>query len=115
MPSGGYSAMHQRPTALRPGIGLMLINLFGKIFVARRIDGDASDWQMPRGEIYRGETPRDALLRELQAQLTTSNVEILAESQGWRSHDVAESRQKWFAALFKGRDGDIKLSSDKPD
>ena len=102
-------------TAQQPGIGLMLINRTGKIFVARRIDGDGSEWQMPQGGINRGETPRGAMLRELREQLNTNNVEILAESQDWVSHDGAEWRQKWFLALFKGRDGDIKLSTGSPE
>jgi len=106
--------MNRRPTALRPGIGLMLINSEAKIFVARRIDGDG-DWQMPQGEIYRGEAPRDALLRRLREQLNTNNVKILAESQGWHSHDLAALRQKWFLALFRGREGELKLSTDSPE
>jgi putative (di)nucleoside polyphosphate hydrolase len=92
----------------------MLINRAGKIFVARRIDGDRGDWQMPQGAIYRGETPRDAMLRELREEIGTDRVEILAESEDWRSHEAAGWRQKWFLALFKGGDGDIKLSIDNP-
>jgi putative (di)nucleoside polyphosphate hydrolase len=107
--------MHQPPAALRPGVGLMLINRVGKIFVARHIDGDGSDWRMPQGGIHRGETPRDAVLRELRDQLSISNVEILAESPVWLSHDAVDWRQKWFLALFKGRDGDISLSTDSPE
>jgi putative (di)nucleoside polyphosphate hydrolase len=93
----------------------MLINRAGKIFVARRIDGEGGEWQMPKGGIYRGETPRDAMLREMRQQISTNNVELLAESLGWRSDDDSGWRQKWFLALFKGPDAEIKLTTDNPE
>ena len=104
----------------RPGIGIVLINHFGKVLVARRIDGAASAWQMPQGGIERGESPRDAMLRGLREEIGTDAVEILAESQSWRPYedDITPTdcwRQKWFLALFKGRDADIKLPTDNPE
>ncbi len=113
----------------RPGVGIVLINRFGRVLVARRIDGDANGWQMPQGGINRGESPRDAVFRELSEEIGTDKVEILAESQSWLSYDVPGGfvkeaspagrwqgqRQKWFLALFKGRDGDIKLPTDNPE
>jgi putative (di)nucleoside polyphosphate hydrolase len=113
----------------RPGVGIVLINRFGKVFVARRIDGDAKGWQMPQGGINRGESPRDAVFRELSEEIGTDTVEILAESHSWLSYDVPGGfakdaspadrwqgqRQKWFLALFKGRDADIKLATDNPE
>jgi putative (di)nucleoside polyphosphate hydrolase len=128
MPNGtALAPMHHHPT-YRPGVGIVLINRVGQVLVARRIDGDGSGWQMPQGGIYRGESPRDAMLRELREEIGTDKVKILAESQGWRScdaqglvKDVASAgswrgqRQKWFLALFKGRDADIKLVTDNPE
>jgi putative (di)nucleoside polyphosphate hydrolase len=114
----------------RPGVAIVLINRFGKVLVARRIDGESNGWQMPQGGINRGESPRDAMLRELREEIYTDTVEILAESQSWRSYDVPgaelakdvspadrwqRQRQKWFLALFTGRDADIKLATDNPE
>ena len=119
--------MHQ---TYRPSVGIVLINRFGKVLVARRIDGEASAWQMPHGGINRGESPRDAMLRELREEISTDTVEILAESRSWHSYDVPSEglgndlspadreqgqRQKWFLALFTGRDADIKLATDNPE
>jgi putative (di)nucleoside polyphosphate hydrolase len=120
--------MHYHPT-YRPGVGTVLINCSCKVLVARRagIGGDA--WQMPQGGINRGESPREAMLRELREEIGTDNVEILAESRSWRSYDVPGGfvkdtlssarlqgqRQKWFLALFRGCDADINLATSTPE
>ncbi|MBV8594216.1 MAG: NUDIX domain-containing protein, partial [Caulobacteraceae bacterium] len=44
----------------RPGVGVMLINKQGRVFVAQRIDMPGTAWQMPQGGIDEGEDPRDA-------------------------------------------------------
>ena len=52
----------------RPGAGVVLINRQGLVFAGQRIDRPAADpaaWQMPQGGIDKGETPREAALREL--------------------------------------------------
>jgi 8-oxo-dGTP pyrophosphatase MutT (NUDIX family) len=115
------------PTA-RLGVGVVAINLFGKVLVLRRIDHGTDGWQMPESEISRGESPRDAVQRELREEICADATEILAESQSWRSHDVSEAglaknliadhgqreRQKWFLVLCTGQDANIRLRSDKP-
>jgi putative (di)nucleoside polyphosphate hydrolase len=120
--------MHNHPT-YRPGVGILLINSAGKVLVARRVDVKGEAWQMPQGGINRGESPRDAVLRELREEIGTDKFEILAESQSWRSYDVPGGlvreaspvgrwqgqRQKWFLALFKGRDVDINVATDNPE
>ncbi|MGO8840237.1 MAG: RNA pyrophosphohydrolase [Methyloceanibacter sp.] len=118
------------PLTYRPGVGIVLINRFGKVLVARKIDEGDNGWQMPQGGIDRGESPRDAVLRELREEISTNTVEILAESRNWHSYDVPRGglvndvsqadrwqgqRQKWFLALFTGRDADIKLAADNPE
>jgi putative (di)nucleoside polyphosphate hydrolase len=106
------------PTS-RLGVGIVLINHFGKVLVLRRID-ESNSWQMPKGKINRGESPHDAVLRALGEEIGTDTVEILAESQSWRSYEDNASladrwRQKWFLALFTGRDADIRLANDHPE
>lgn len=57
-----------------------------EIFVARRVD--LSDvWQFPQGGIDEGESPKDALLRELKEEIGTDKVEIVAEYPQWLSYD----------------------------
>jgi putative (di)nucleoside polyphosphate hydrolase len=118
--------------AYRPGVGIMLLNPGGHVFVGRRKDMPAglAAWQMPQGGIDPGETPRQAALRELEEEVGTDNVEIIAETRGWLHYDlppeVAQGiahargfpnglwggryrgqRQKWFAMRFLGQDADI--------
>jgi putative (di)nucleoside polyphosphate hydrolase len=113
-------------TAYRPGIGIMLLNRTGNVFVGHRIDmpGGLAAWQMPQGGIDPGETPRVAALRELQEEVGTDKAEILAESRNWLHYDLPAEiaggiwrgryrgqRQKWFVMRFLGEDRDIDLGA----
>jgi putative (di)nucleoside polyphosphate hydrolase len=121
--------MKSAPRDYRPGVGIMLINREGEVFVARRIDipGGAA-WQMPQGGIDPGESPREAALRELKEEIGTDKGEILAESP-WLKYDLPPEiaarevwggryrgqQQKWFAMRFRGRDEDIDLTTPHPE
>ncbi|MBE2984790.1 RNA pyrophosphohydrolase [Campylobacter sp. RM9344] len=64
-----------------------------EIFVARRVD--LSDvWQFPQGGIDKGEEPKDALLRELEEEIGTRDVEILYEYPEWLSYDFPINAKK---------------------
>lgn len=108
----------------RRGVGAVLINAEGKVFVARRIDTPGEAWQLPQGGIEEGETPRQAVLRELAEEIGTDKAEIIAESADWMCYDlpgeladtVWDGRyrgqmQKWFALRFTGADEDIDLNA----
>jgi putative (di)nucleoside polyphosphate hydrolase len=114
----------------RPGVGIMLLNDRGLVFVGRRINMPAglAAWQMPQGGIDRGETPRQAALRELQEETGTDKAEILAKSAVWHHYDLPAEiagrmwkgryrgqRQKWFAMRFTGTDADIDLATHHPE
>ena len=68
----------------------MLFNPAGSVFVGRRSDMPAglAAWQMPQGGIDKGETPRQAALRELKEEIGTDKAEILTESRRWLYYDV---------------------------
>ena len=66
----------------RPGVGIMLLNRFGEVFVARRIDLAEEAWQMPQGGIDDGEDPREAALRELKEEIGTGKADFIDESKG---------------------------------
>jgi putative (di)nucleoside polyphosphate hydrolase len=113
----------------RPGVGIMLLNHAGEVFVGRRIDMPAMPaWQMPQGGIDPGETPFQAALRELREEIGTDKVELLGESQGWLRYDLPAElsrgiwggryrgqQQKWFAFRFTGRDDDIDIARENPE
>ena len=47
-----------------------------EVLIAKRSDVDA--WQFPQGGIDEGETPKEALVRELKEEIGTDEVEIVA-------------------------------------
>ena len=107
----------------------MLLNPAGEVLVCRRIDMPILPaWQMPQGGIDKGETPRQAALRELKEEIGTDKAEILGESRMWLKYDLPPElargmwggryrgqRQKWFAMRFLGSDTDIDLATDHPE
>jgi putative (di)nucleoside polyphosphate hydrolase len=112
----------------RPCVGIMLFNPDGKVFVGKRIDQTVESWQMPQGGIDKGETPKEAALRELQEEVGTAKAKIMAEMDGWVTYDLPEhligvalhgkykgQRQKWFALRFTGQEADIDLTAHDPE
>jgi putative (di)nucleoside polyphosphate hydrolase len=125
--SGGAAAK-RRALRYRRGVGIMLLNARGEVFVAQRIGFPGDAWQMPQGGIDTGESPRKAAVRELKEEIGTDEAEFLAETKGWLTYDFPErlrsrvwngrfqgQRQKWFAMRFKGRDSDIELATAHPE
>lgn len=112
------------PQGYRPGVGILLFNEGGHVFVAQRIDTAEPAWQMPQGGIDAGEEPREAALRELEEEIGTRRAEIVGETAGWLLYDLPEplrgkvwggqwrgQAQKWYAARFTGTDADIDLEA----
>ncbi len=118
----------KEPGDYRPSAGIMLLDRRGRVLVAQRIDTPGDAWQMPQGGIDPGESPRQAVLRELREELGTGKAEIIAESARWLSYDFPQAlagklwqgqfrgqRQKWFALRFTGEDSDIDLQTADPE
>jgi putative (di)nucleoside polyphosphate hydrolase len=114
----------------RRGVGVVLANPDGLIFAGQRIDNPGPAWQMPQGGIDRGESPRDAALRELEEEtgVPPRLVEIVAETPGWLRYDLPAElvprlwggryrgqEQKWFLARFLGTDSDVNIATDHPE
>jgi putative (di)nucleoside polyphosphate hydrolase len=116
------------PVEYRPGVGIMLVNSSARVLVGKRIDTVAEAWQMPQGGIDPGETPQQAAMRELQEEVGTDKVEVLAESRDWYRYELPEHLigqlwggryrgqvQKWFVMRFVGSDADINIATDQPE
>ena len=112
----------------RDGVGAMLVNRDGLVFVAKRIDMRAEAWQMPQGGIDAGESPRNCVMRELAEETGTDKAEIIYESPDWYYYDLPDElvpsiwggkyrgqRQKWFVLNFLGEDSDIDLETEHPE
>lgn len=118
--------LHERPYRL--GVGLMLLNDRGDIFVAQRIDSPGPAWQMPQGGIDDHEDPLEALHREVREEIGTDHFEILGQTPDWVTYDVPldladrlwggqfrGQKQRWFCGRFLGKDADINLHTHHPE
>jgi len=60
-----------------------------EFFIASRSDiKDA--WQFPQGGIDKGETPKEALFRELKEEIGTNEIDVVGEFPEWVSYDFPE-------------------------
>ena len=114
----------------RPCVGLMVLNSAGEALVGQRIDSDVPAWQMPQGGVDKGETARDAALRELweETGLTADLVTVEAETEGWIPYDLPHDivpkiwkgrfrgqEQKWFLMRFQGSDDQVNIQAEHPE
>lgn len=114
----------------RPCVGVMIRNRDGNVFVGQRRDRDTDAWQMPQGGVDKGETPRDAALRELweETGITADLVAIEAQSDGWLPYDLPHDlvprlwkgrfrgqEQKWFLMRFNGTDDQVDIQTKHPE
>jgi len=60
-----------------------------KFFLAERSDMPTV-WQFPQGGIDEGETAQEALFREMEEEIGTREIEIIAEYPEWLSYDFPE-------------------------
>ena len=122
-----------RGLTYRPGVGAVLFNGDGRVWIGRRATkSDPSRiqfWQMPQGGIDDGETPSEAVIRELAEETGTDKAEVIAETRDWLTYDLPEHLigvawdggyrgqiQKWFALRFTGDARDFDLERhDEPE
>jgi len=69
----------------------MLANDQGQLLWARRVGGHDA-WQFPQGGIGAGESPEQALYRELHEEvgLARDAVEVLGSTKGWLRYEVRD-------------------------
>jgi len=114
----------------RRGVGVMLINAEGHVWVGRRIDNRDEAWQMPQGGLDAGETSWDGALRELTEEtgIAAHLVEKLADHPERLRYDIPEaiaSRlwggkwkgqvQDWYLCRFTGADSDVDIATEHPE
>lgn len=113
----------------RPNVGIILLNHRNEVFWGKRVKQHS--WQFPQGGIKYGESPEQAMFRELHEEvgLKPEHVKILARTREWLRYEVPEQwvrrdlrgnyrgqKQIWFLLRMVGRDCDVCLrSSEKPE
>ena len=106
----------------RPNVGIILVNHRNEVFWGKRIREHA--WQFPQGGIKYGESPAQAMFRELHEEvgLRPEHVRILGRTRDWLRYDVPDAfirresrghykgqKQIWFLLRMIGRDTDVHL------
>ena len=80
----------QKREGYRPNVAAVILSSkypeICEFFIAHRSD-IKNAWQFPQGGIDKGETPQEALLRELQEEIGCNDVEIIAEFPEWITYD----------------------------
>jgi putative (di)nucleoside polyphosphate hydrolase len=110
----------------RRGVGVMLLNREGKVWVGARLDNDADAWQMPQGGIDKGEEPWATALRELEEEtgIAPHLVERIADCPErlryslppelvgvvWKKPWLGQD-QDWFLCRFLGTDADVNIAT----
>ncbi len=111
-------------------MGIVVANDRGQVLWARRVGGRDA-WQFPQGGINRGESPEQALYRELHEEvgLQADAVEVLACTRGWLRYRLPKGlvrkgqnpvcigqKQKWFLLRMLADDKQVRLDQNhKPE
>jgi putative (di)nucleoside polyphosphate hydrolase len=110
----------------RPNVGIIICNKRNEVFWGKRVREYA--WQFPQGGIQEGESPKEAMYRELDEEvgLEPHHVKIIGRTDGWLRYDVPRQfvrrdtrstykgqKQIWFLLRLVGRDSDVSLRKSK--
>ena len=106
----------------RPNVGIILLNQRNQVFWGKRIR--THSWQFPQGGIDRGESPEQAMFRELHEEvgLMPDHVRIIARTRDWLRYEVPDryirrdarghykgQKQIWYLLQLVGHDWDLNL------
>jgi putative (di)nucleoside polyphosphate hydrolase len=106
----------------RPNVGIVICNPANEVFWGKRVREHS--WQFPQGGIQHGESPEQAMYRELHEEtgLMPEHVRILGRTRGWLRYDVPQTwlrrdwrgnyrgqKQIWFLLRMVGRDSAFSL------
>jgi len=106
----------------RPNVGIVICNARNEVFWGKRVRQNS--WQFPQGGIKHGESPEQAMFRELTEEvgLMPEHVRILGRTRDWMRYDVPRDwvkrewrghyrgqKQIWYLLRLVGRECDVSL------
>ena len=106
----------------RPNVGIILLNPQNEVWWGKRVREHS--WQFPQGGIKFGETPEQAMYRELEEEvgLRAEHVRVIGRTRDWLRYEVPDrfikrdvrghyrgQKQIWFLLRMVGRDCDVNL------
>ncbi|MBN8505390.1 MAG: RNA pyrophosphohydrolase [Burkholderiales bacterium] len=113
----------------RPNVGIVLLNAKNQVFWGKRIR--THSWQFPQGGIKHGESPEQAMYRELHEEvgLKQEHVRLIARTRDWLRYEVPDhfirrearghykgQKQIWFLLQLTALDSDLNLrATDHPE
>lgn len=113
----------------RLNVGIILVNGSDRVFWGRRSGHDA--WQFPQGGLAAGETPLEAMFRELHEEvgLDKGDVEVIGSTKRWLKYRLPKQylrhgseplvigqKQKWYLLKLVSSEQKVRLDlSDSPE
>jgi len=106
----------------RPNVGIIMLNANNEVWWGKRVREHS--WQFPQGGIKYGESPEQAMFRELEEEtgLLPQHVKIIGRTRDWLRYEVPDhfikreirghyrgQKQIWFLLRMVGRDCDVNL------
>ena len=108
----------------RPNVGIILVNGRNEVFWGKRIREHS--WQFPQGGIKHGESPEQAMYRELQEEigLRQEHVRILGRTRDWLRYRLPEQfirnnvhplcigqKQRWYLLRLTGAEAGLRFDT----
>lgn len=106
----------------RANVGIILSNAEGKLLLAGR--AGSKGWQFPQGGMLHGESPEEAMYRELHEEvgLEESDVQVLGSTKDWLRYRLPEKfqrrgskplcigqKQRWFILRLLASDESVRV------